>query len=233
MMNATSHTIVGVYSSRTDAERAVTDLLGEGFSRDQISIVAPESAGAPAATRADDVPNLGPIESVGSGPGPGTGAAVGSFAGFIAGMAALAIPGIGPILAAGPLAAGLMGAGIGAAAGTITGAMKRHGIPDHAAERYSAAVGRGSCLLTLHTTEDHIDHAADILERNGAISVDEPSEHVSQGSSISSTPHVTSEAVEAARLKEGDSLRDRQRARERRVGVFPGITGSGAPTEIV
>lgn len=219
-----SHTVVGLYGGRADAEKAVQDLVSEGFSRDSVSVVAPGKV-ATAKPGTGDTPNIGPIDEVGSGTDAGTGAAIGGFAGFAAGIAALAIPGIGPILAAGPLAAGLMGAGIGAAAGGIAGALKGQGVPDSHAERYSEAVGRGGCVVMVHTTQDHVDHAADVLDRNGAISVDEPAEAATSGEMPAR--RLTPEAVQAAKLTEGGSLRDRQREQERRVNVFPGITGSG------
>lgn len=228
-MTATTHTIVGLYASRRDAEKAVQDLVDEGFSRDHISIVARDTSAAASEAARGDIANIGPQETIGSGTSAGTGAAVGGIAGFIAGIAALAVPGIGPILAAGPLAAGLMGAGLGVATGGIVGALKSRGIPDEHARRYSAAIGRGSCMVTVDTPAEKVDHAADILDRNGAINVDEPADHVTTGADISART-VTPEAIEAAKLKPGEGVRDRQREQERRVNVYPGITGGGQTT---
>src|SRR5687768_6739528 len=135
-MTTTTHTIVGLYNRRSDAQNAVEDLVREGFSRDQISVVAPDS---PAAPSAGGEPHIGPIDTIGSDTNTGAGAAVGGLAGFLVGVAALAIPGVGPVLAAGPIAAGILGAGLGAAAGGIAGALTHHGIPEHHAGRYSAA----------------------------------------------------------------------------------------------
>src|SRR5688572_2138156 len=173
-MTTTTHTIVGLYNHRSDAENAVEDLVREGFTRDQISVVAPDSSAAPTGGE----PHIGPIETIGSDTKTGAGAAVGGLAGFLVGVAALAIPGIGPVIAAGPLAAGILGAGLGAAAGGIAGALRQHGIPEHHAGRYSAAVGKGASLVVVHADENRVDHAADVLDRNGAINVDEPYEHM-------------------------------------------------------
>jgi uncharacterized membrane protein len=223
-MTTISHTIVGLYKRRTDAEKAAQELVDEGFSRDQISIVAPDSA----AVTDSGTPNIGPLDNVGSGTDAGAGAAVGGFAGFMAGMAALAIPGIGPVLAVGPLAAGILGAGVGAAAGGIAGALKSHGISEHHATRYSEAVGRGGCLVMVHALENQVDHAADVLDRNSAVKVDEPED---MAETKSQPWKITSESVKAARLKPGEGVRDRQRDHERRVGIYPGITGGGtSPT---
>src|SRR5687768_15053146 len=103
-MTTSTHTVVGLYGTPSQAKQAVHDLESKGFLRDQISIVAAGSANA----ASTDAPNIGPLDNIGSDTASGTGAAVGGLAGFFAGMVALAIPGIGPVIAAGPLAAGLM-----------------------------------------------------------------------------------------------------------------------------
>ncbi|HYP12842.1 MAG TPA: DUF1269 domain-containing protein [Bryobacteraceae bacterium] len=232
--NTYTHTVAGVFRTQAEANRAISELLEHGLTHEQISLLAPNAAEAKSG-RSADAPNLGPIESTGSGTGPGTGVAVGSFAGFIAGMVAIAIPGLGPLLAAGPLTAGIMGAGMGAAAGAITGALTRHGVPEQEAEKYSNALGRGRSIITVTVREDLVDDVADILDRNGAFNVDEPDEHVHTSSTGSERPlkAPTPASFEAARLKDGEGVRDAQRARERRSSVFPGISGSGSPTEIV
>ena len=203
--------VVGLFQDRSAAERVLQELIASGYSRDQISVVS-ENAQAAAET-----PDLGPQTETGSGMAGGTGAAIGAGAGFLAGMLALAIPGIGPVLAIGPLAAGLMGAGIGAAAGGLIGALRDMGVPEDEAKRYEEALQGGGTLVSVHTTSLDADRAADILDRNGALDVDERLETLRAGR----TPAV-------APFKPEDSVRERQRARERRVGVFqPGITGSG------
>jgi hypothetical protein len=217
-MTTTTHTIVGLYGTPSEAKKAVHDLETQGFSHDQISVVA---AGSPDAAGAD-APNLGPLDNIGSDTSSGAGAAVGSLAGFFAGMVALAIPGVGPIIAAGPLAAGLIGAGIGAAAGGIAGALRKHGIPEHHAGRYSEAIGRGACMVVVHADEAEVDRAVNILDREGAIDIHEQYEHADTAGR-----RLTPEAIEAAKLKPGEGVRDRQREHERRVNVYPGFTGSG------
>lgn len=227
MTTATDHTVVALYDSRSDAERAVDDLFKEGFSDSQISFVTNERSHG----SSGDDPHLGPIESTGSGVGPGTGIAVGSIAGFFAGLVALAIPGIGPILAVGPLTAGVMGATAGAAVGGITGALKRHGVDDESAERFSQHVAKGGCLVTVHAPAERASRAAEILDNHDARNVDDNvTGTATTGGSEIRQREMTPELLEAYKLKPGEGLRDRQRAAERRVSVFPGITGSGSPT---
>ena len=220
MTTATSSTIVGVFRDRAQAERAVDDLVSAGISRDQISVVTADSR-----TAAADTPNLLPSENIGSDMTSGTGAAVGGFFGFVAGIAALAIPGIGPILAVGPLAAGLMGAGLGAAAGGITGALKGRNVPENDAQRFAEAVRAGGILVTVYVPDDRVDEAADLLDRNGAVDVEEGF----QAGTATGAPigRVTEEGVRAARLSDEHSVRAKQKERERKVNIYPGYTGAG------
>jgi hypothetical protein len=229
MTTATTHTLVGLFPDVAHAKMAVHDLTTEGFSHDQISIIATD--GRTGATSAD-VPDLGPQPETGSDISAGAGAAVGGLAGFIGGILALAIPGIGPIIAAGPLAAGIMGAGIGAATGGIIGALKGAGIPEEHGEKYSEAIRRGRVLVTVATTEAQVDHASDVLDRNGAIDVDEPEEHAipapaATGVSDQIKPRPAGEVI---RMGPEDSVREKQKQRERKINVYPGITGGGNMT---
>jgi hypothetical protein len=182
---------------------------------------------------AGDTPDLGPQPETGSDTSAGTGAAIGGIAGFVGGILALAIPGIGPIIAAGPLAAGIMGAGIGAAAGGVIGALKAAGVPEEHGEMYAEAIRRGRVLVTVAVAGTQVDHASDVLDRNGAIDVDEPDERVmpqpSTGSSGQIRP-LSGNRAEAIRMKPGDSVREKQKQRERRTSVYPGITGGGNMT---
>jgi hypothetical protein len=226
MATATTSTIVSLFESRTAAERAVSALVGAGYDRDQLSIVTSDPRTGPATA---DTPDLGPRQNVGSGLDAGTGAAIGGIAGFIGGIVALAIPGIGPIIAAGPLAAGIMGAGIGAATGGVVGALKTHGVPEEDASRFSAAIARGRVMVTAHVPSNRVDDVADLLDRHGAIDVDETAEHVT-GGAAARTPLTTARpSADAVKFDpELESVRDRQRRREHRVHVYPGITGGGS-----
>jgi hypothetical protein len=121
-------------------------------------------------------PHITPLESVGgsgSSVDAAGSAAIGGLTGFIAGIAALAIPGVGPILAAGPLAAGIIGATVGAAAGGVVGALRNHGVSEEEAEVYSEAVRRGATLVAVNTSEDRVGQATSILNRNGAVDIEE------------------------------------------------------------
>jgi hypothetical protein len=209
MTNANTHTIVGVFPTPQIAKSAVSELEASGFSRDQISVL----------TTAADAPHLGPVAATGSQEDIGEKAAIGGAAGFILGIAALAIPGVGPILAAGPLAAALTGAAAGAATGGLIGVFTKEGIPEEAAKRYSKAVDSGRVMVSVHTDAARVDQAAGILDQSGAIDVDEPAEHTGARTVI-------------PRFDESDSLVARQKERERRIGVYPGVTGGGSSPNV-
>ena len=226
MTGAITHTIVGFFPSREAAETAISDLVREGFARDQISMIASDTGGTATVTR--DVPNIGPVESTGSLEDTGEKAAMGAMAGTILGIAALAIPGIGPAIAAGPLAMALMGAAAGAATGGLVGVLTKDGVPEASAHRYSKAIGSGRVMVSVHATPEHVDHASDVLDRNGAIDIDEPGEHVTDPTRVADGDFANRPPLtEIPKLDDTPSLREKIRARSRNSYVHPGITGGG------
>jgi hypothetical protein len=162
-------TVIGTFDTWETAERVLEDLLDRGFRRDEVSLLASR----------DRAPHIQTLESVGgsgSSVDAAGSAAIGGLAGFVAGLAALAIPGIGPILAAGPLSAGLIGATVGAAAGGITGALRNHGVSDEDAEVYSEAVRRGATLVAVNTSDGKVQEATAIMNQHGAVDIDQRAE---------------------------------------------------------
>jgi hypothetical protein len=87
------------------------------------------------------------------------------------------------VLAAGPLAAALgtagastlVGAGIGAAAGGLIGALVGAGIPEEDASFYAEGIRRGGTLVMVKTSDDMAQRAYDVLQRYGAVDVEERS----------------------------------------------------------
>jgi len=162
-----TNTVVGVFNSVTDAQRAVSALESEGISRDQISVIANKNAAGyetgEGVDKASDV-----VADA------GIGAAIGGVGGLLLSVAgAITLPVIGPILAAGPIAAALTGAGIGAAAGGLVGALTESGVPEEDAKYYAEGVRRGDVLVTVNTDSSNVDRVSDILDRYDAIDVDE------------------------------------------------------------
>jgi hypothetical protein len=75
-----------------------------------------------------------------------------------------------------------------------------------------------------------VDTVADILDRNGALDIDEPAEgiDVTPGTETPIRPLTPSpEAAHAVKFTPEESVRRKQRERENRVNIYPGFTGMG------
>lgn len=158
-------TITALFENYTEANKAVQDLVSQGFDRDDIGLMAHESL-------AERETNGQYDETSGAATGAGVGAAIGGVGGLILGLSALAIPGVGPVLAAGPLLAALAGAGIGAAAGGLIGALTDLGVPEEEAHYYAEGVRRGGVLVTVQTTDALAQQAVSILSRHHPMDLD-------------------------------------------------------------
>lgn len=152
---AMAKTVLGVFDSVDQAEKAAEELQRKGFKRDEISIVAKESS-----ARQRDTGALTQ--------GITTGSTIGGAAGLLAGVGALAIPGLGPIVAAGPLAAALTGA----VTGGVAGGLVDWGIPEETGRKYEERVKEGRVVAAVRTDDHKVQDAADILRRNGATEVE-------------------------------------------------------------
>lgn len=177
-----TRTVVALFDDFNSANAALRELVDNGFSRDDISMIASDNEGEYGryleTGRERDVDTSG--AAAGAGVGAGIGAAIGGLGGLLIGLGALTIPGIGPVIAAGPLAAaltGLAGAGAGAVAGGVTGgligALVDMGVPEETAQYYAEGVRRGGHLLTIRTADHMTDRAVDILNRHSPIDVNE------------------------------------------------------------
>jgi hypothetical protein len=159
-----------VFDSRTEAERAVSELRSAGVSDSDISIVAQQDGKNTSTDGAGE--KTGDFVSK---------AALGAGAGALLGVAALAIPGVGPLVAAGAIAesaiggAALTGTAIGAAAGGLTSLLTKHGISDEDARYYEASVNRGGVFVSVDSSAD-VDRqtVSDILHRAGGHSSTRP-----------------------------------------------------------
>jgi uncharacterized membrane protein len=156
-------TVIGLFDSRDQAEKAVSDLRNSGF-HEEISIVAADKDKAAGQHKTGEMGmNEGSITT-----GVSTGGVLGGLAGLAAGVGSLAIPGIGPIIAAGPIA-GLLS---GAATGGIAGGLIDWGIPAERGKYFEGKIREGKILASVRTEEAKITNAADILRKNGANDVE-------------------------------------------------------------
>ena len=162
---------IGVFSNRTDIEKALHELKNSGFSMDRVSVIAKDRdrrddiAGTPVQER------VGDKSDEGAATGAVTGGVLGGLTGLLVGLGSLAIPGIGPIMLAGAtattLATTLAGAGIGAAAGSLIGALIGLGIPEERARVYNERVERGQYLVIVDGTDAEIATVEAVFNRHG------------------------------------------------------------------
>ena len=150
--------VMGVCRNRSDVERAVESLKREGFSADDISVLAPDM---------DAIKNIEANTKAPEGAvtGASAGAVIGGAIGLLAGAGALMLPGVGPLIAAGPIMSVLAGAGVGGAVGGVGGALIGLGFPEFEAKRYESYVKNGGILISVHTeNSDEVEHARKCLE---------------------------------------------------------------------
>lgn len=157
-------TVVGVFRSESEAERAVGSLRENGFRDQEISIIAKDKGNNRQGNRGEGTT----MREDGISDGLASGAAWGGLAGLALGAGALAIPGLGPIVAAGPIAAALTGA----ATGGLAGGLIDWGIPEETGRQLQEEVRRGKILAILHCSDDKVNKAANILRENGATNVE-------------------------------------------------------------
>lgn len=163
-------TVIGVFRSREQAEKALEELNREGFSENEISMVArDERKGEGGRDRGRGRQQRGAgFDDQDVSEGVATGGAVGGVGGLLASAGALAVPGVGPVLALGPLAATLSGA----VAGGVAGGLIDWGIPEERGQYFEEEVRKGRVLAAVRSVEERVDRAANVLRRNGAQDVE-------------------------------------------------------------
>jgi hypothetical protein len=156
--------VFGIYSSTTEAERAVDRLTAAGFSNQDISVLLPDKEGSK-----DFAHEKNTKAPEGAATGVTAGGVVGGTLGLLAGIGALAIPGVGPFIAAGPIMGAHAGFGVGGAVGGLVGVLVGMGIPEYEAKRYEGRIKDGGVLLSVHCdTSAEIDSAKEVLKASGA-----------------------------------------------------------------
>lgn len=159
-------TIAGIFDSRFVADKAVGELLNEGFTKDDISLIMSEETRKKLFSSTDDEANRA---AKGAVSGAALGGAVGAL---IAGLttAGALVTGGGVLLISGPIVAALSGAGVGAVAGGIAGALIRAGFAADDAERYESEIKRGKAVVIVHTdSEEEMARARMALQQSGAM----------------------------------------------------------------
>jgi hypothetical protein len=166
-------TVVGIFTSHADAERAAQELRALGIADEHLNFLVPGTT----TLHTDAVPTTD-TEQPGMGKALGgvVGGAMGASGGlFGTAIVSAIIPGVGPVVALGLAAAALFGAGgaiAGAAAGGALEDAMSTGIPKDELFVYEDALRQGhTVLIALTDDADQHDAALHILEEAGAESL--------------------------------------------------------------
>jgi hypothetical protein len=162
--------VTGVFRSRVDAERVMTQMRSLGISEDKITLLTPGQMEK----------NLQSVPSVSSeqpGMGKAMGAVVGAAAGLSGGaLVAALVPGVGTITAIGLLGAAVLaaaGGSIGAVAGGKLENSMTEGLPEDELFVYEDALRKGrSVVVALSDDEAAASRLRELLSVEGAESVD-------------------------------------------------------------
>jgi hypothetical protein len=166
--------IVGIFTSRTDAERTGDHLHALGIPKEHISLLspcAPEEEMELAPMMDTERPLMGKVL------GGLVGFAIGGGGGVLAARTAgIFLPGVGPILAIGTLGAALLalaGTIVGVEVGSMAENALTTGVPKDEMFVYEDALRKGRTVL-IALADDHLQVEAShrILEQAGAESID-------------------------------------------------------------
>ncbi len=156
--------VFGIAKDESQAVTIADDLKAAGFSRDDVSVLYPDTSGTRDFAHAQHTK-----APEGVATGAGTGAVLGGAFGWLVGIGVLAIPGVGPLIAAGPILAALAGAAAGGAAGGITGGLIGMGMPEYEARQYEGKIKDGNILMSVHTEDGtRRARAKEIFQNGGA-----------------------------------------------------------------
>jgi hypothetical protein len=149
---------VGVFSSVQAADSAVAALARSGYTREEISVLAPESLEAHFAPVAEQTPREKSKEGVVAG------STIGAVLGSLALIAGVATSGGIPILAVGAL-----GLGFGGVVGGLIGAMSMRGVEREYADFYDQSLTKGKILVAIESHDPaRLSRAEHILIEEGA-----------------------------------------------------------------
>ncbi|MGE5474355.1 MAG: general stress protein [Ignavibacteriales bacterium] len=157
-------TIVGVFESHRDAEKAARLVKDEGLKTSDISIITKQNddynddnAGQNFSMTNDNISD-----------GVVTGGVLGGLAGLLIGAGTMIVPGIGIIAAAGPIT-GLIS---GAVTGGIVGGLIDLGIPENESREYENDIKEGKVVWSMRTDASYVDKIKSILKNCGAFDVE-------------------------------------------------------------
>ena len=196
------HSVVGIYDTMAQAEKAVHTLDQASFPVKQVSIVTQNLASDQTMhgyiTPGDDLTPRGAA----------TGAWVGGLLSLLIGAAFLWVPGFGPLLVLGRLAslllAGVEGALVGAATGSLLGALTSWGIEEAHILDYAQQVRSGKHLVIVHGTDAAVARAHAILQGTAAGVL-----RVHAGSGVEKPPRTVLQGIESGPGSKDKNIQER------------------------
>jgi uncharacterized membrane protein len=166
-------TIVAVYDTHQDAKAATEALLNQGFSNQEVSLVASDAKRE--YYKEDTAAEHAETAAGRAGQWAINGGLWGGVAGLVAGLVGMTLPGVGPVVVAGPLGAMLGGAITGALVGGLLGGLTSLGIPEEEAHVYAESLRRGGTLVSVTVPEERVELATATLDRYNPVDIDERS----------------------------------------------------------
>ena len=160
-----ANSVVAVFETHDEADRAIRKLQKDGFDMAKLSIVGKdyhtEEHAVGYYNAGDRMVYWG-----------AQGAFWGGFWGLLFGSAFFWVPGVGPLLIAGPLVAWIVAALEGAVVvgglSALGGALASIGIPENSIVKYETEVKNGKLLLVAHGTHDEVQRAKTLLKQTKA-----------------------------------------------------------------
>ena len=155
--------VVALFDQFADVENAILELLEQGYSRQDISLLANDVGGRFGQYLAGVKPGAegGPVLT-----GAGKGALTGGVGGVLVGYRALELSGIGPVEVAGPLSDLFNGEAGGKPAPDVLGALMDMGIPQEQAHVHAEGVRRGATLVAQYAADHMAEAVREILNRH-------------------------------------------------------------------
>ena len=144
----------GVFKDLVQANRVIARLVAAGFTKEQITVIAPEAHRGRFEQYRRELPSGSHTGSTAVG-----GAAIGALIGGLAALGGIVATGGSALLIAGPLL------GTGAGAGTFIGAMMSRGFEHETANYYDQALQKGNILIAVHDDTEHKKERLAVAER--------------------------------------------------------------------
>jgi hypothetical protein len=169
--------VIGMFNRFEDAESAISLLRDNGFSNDDIGVLARGYLVKERLTATKSGKDV--AENIGTGAVAGT--AVGGLLGLLASGISLAVPVIGPVLAAGALVSMLSGAAAGAVYGGVIGALLGPAATEEEARFYLDGLEQGRIVVSVRADGDRAGQAWELLRQAKALRAGQPDQSLPPG----------------------------------------------------